>query len=72
MAILVRNNLNFTVQEEYRDTQENVLILKGVLNGSAILVGTVYGPNNNDFTVFEFLEGTLERWRDLPVMLGGD
>jgi exonuclease III len=23
-------------------------------------------------TVFEFLERTLERWRDLPVVLGGD
>jgi hypothetical protein len=32
----------------------------------------VYGPNTNDLTFYDFLQGTLSRWKELPAILGGD
>jgi hypothetical protein len=55
VAILVRNNLNFQLLEEIKDAQENALLLRCTINNVEVLVGSVSGPNINDFTMYEFL-----------------
>jgi exonuclease III len=72
VAILISNDIDCTILEEIRDVQENAIILKVLLQGREVLVGSVYGPNTNDLTLFEFLETELERRPGVPVILGGD
>jgi hypothetical protein len=36
------------------------------------VIGSVYGPNTNDLSFYDFLQEKLHRWRTLPVVLGGD
>jgi exonuclease III len=72
VAVLIRNDLDLQVQEEFRDTQENALLLRVVLRGMDMIIGSVYGPNTNEFAMFDFLQDCLNRWRNLPIVLGGD
>lgn len=72
VVILFRNSLQYNVIEEVRDNQENILCMRITVNGRELCVGAVYGPNINDLTFFDFLDTLLDRWRDVPCILGGD
>jgi exonuclease III len=72
VAILVRNDLDLQVLEEVRDLQENVLLMRVQLCNSVVLIGSVYGPNTNEFSFFDFLQRELNRFRGIPVVIGGD
>jgi exonuclease III len=72
VAVLIRNGIDFSVLEEVRDAQENALLLRILLQGREVLIGSIYGPNTNDLTLFEFLETELQRRPGIPVILGGD
>jgi hypothetical protein len=72
VAVLISNQVEHSVVETAADPQENALLLKMSLRGKSVVIGSVYGPNNNncqDF--FNFLNQTLSRWRDCPAILGG-
>jgi exonuclease III len=72
VAVLIKNDLDLQVLEEFRDTEENAIILRVRLRGIELLIGSVYGPNTNQFLLYDFLQVTLNRWRGLPTVLGGD
>ncbi len=72
VAILIKNDLDLQVLEEFRDTEENGIILRVRLRGIELLIGSVYGPNTNQFLLYDFLQASLNRWRGLPAVLGGD
>jgi exonuclease III len=72
VAVLIRNDLDLQVLEEFRDTQENALLLRVVLRDLNMIISSVYGPNTNEFAMFDFLQDCLSRWSDLPIVLGGD
>jgi exonuclease III len=72
VAILVKNNLDFQVLEEFKDLQENALLLRVLIKNVECVIGSVYGPNTNDLSFYDFLQEILHRWRTLPVVLGGD
>jgi len=52
VAVLIRNGIYFSVLEEVRDAQENALLLKIILQGREVMIGSIYGPNTNDLTLF--------------------
>ena len=56
MAILIRNEFDFTLSDTYPDADENILLLSGLTSGRKILLGSIYGPNENNKTFFEFIE----------------
>jgi exonuclease III len=74
VGILLRKNCNFTVLEEHRDQEENILMLrlrhKG--NNTEFYVGSIYGPNRHDPAFFNNLRHHLRNVNDTPVILGGD
>jgi len=72
VAILVKNNLDFQVLEEIRDLQENALLLRVLIKNVECVIGSVYGPNTNELSFYDFLQEKLQRWPALPVILGGD
>jgi exonuclease III len=73
VAVLFRNSLEFEILERAADPQENALLLKLKIKGKELIVGSVYGPNDNDFeNFFEFLRANLTRWAGIPCIIGGD
>jgi hypothetical protein len=49
-----------------------VLLLCIVLGGVEAVIGAVYGPNDNNCApFFYFIGATLNRWNNLPCILGG-
>ena len=72
VAILISNDLDLQVLEEQRDDQENAFLLRVSISDKVMVIGSIYGPNTNDFAVYDFLHQSLDRWRGLPTVLGGD
>ena len=59
VAILIRNDVQCSILEEVRDLQENVLCMRVELSGREIILGSVYGPNINDLSFYDFLHNLL-------------
>ncbi len=72
VAVLIKNELDFQVLEEARDAQENALLMRVTICDNVMVIGTLYGPNTNEFAMYDFLQQTLHRWRGIPTVLGGD
>ena len=71
VAIAIKATIYHEVLEEFRDVEENYIILKIKIQGSEILLGAIYGPNNNDVGFFEALKRVVLT-NGKPVILGGD
>ena len=72
VAILIRNNIFFEVLDEERDEEGNALVLRIRIRDLELVIGSVYGPNNNEFRLYDFLQELCMRWRNKQVILGGD
>ena len=73
VAVLIRNQVEHELLEFAVDPQENVILLRIVLGGVEAVIGAVYGPNDNNCApFFDFIGATLNRWNNLPCILGGD
>jgi exonuclease III len=72
VAILINNNLSFSVEAEIRDEEENVLLLRCNIGGDMCIIGAIYGPNNFDINFLEFLHREVTALGDYPIVLGGD
>ena len=67
VAVLVRNELDFVLTDTILDQDENVIFIAGSCSGTKLLVGSVYGPNENNKGFFQFIENTLIRFKDYRV-----
>ena len=72
VCILIKNNINMTIGEEFRDVNENILLIKATCGDNTFIIGSVYGPNTDDKKFFDDLRAGLRRLGDLPIILGGD
>ena len=72
VAILIRNELDFTVDKIIKDTEENCIFLDGKISGQKVAIASIYGPNDDNRTFFNFLDNTLLGLRDQPIIIGGD
>jgi exonuclease III len=72
VAILIKNSLNISVINDFRDQDENILILKCTRNGKEFAIGSVYGPNNTNRDFYNILRRFLNRNDGVPLVLGGD
>jgi exonuclease III len=73
VAVLIRNNLEHEILECAADPQENALLLKMKIKGKELILGTVYGPNDNVCeNLFKFLRGNLTRLAGILCVIGGD
>jgi hypothetical protein len=48
VGILINNSLQFSVEEQKCDPEENYILLRASIKGKTYIVGAVYGPNNHD------------------------
>jgi exonuclease III len=72
VGILIASNLQYTVECEYRDNANNILAVKIAICGTQLLLISVYGPNNNNKSFFEFLRQILSVNIDIPKICAGD
>jgi exonuclease III len=75
VGILLKKTVPFSVQDQLADTEENFLLLKVLLRGEVIILGSVYGPNNTNPEFFNNLKQgvrLLSNNGTIPVLLGGD
>jgi exonuclease III len=72
VAILLSRKLAYSIEYQYRDINGNILGLLLNINSCRILVVAIYGPNTNDPNFFSDLSGLFNKYRDLPLVCGGD
>ena len=70
VGILFRNDLDIEIMDSFRDTDENILIIKCNLAGERLILGSVYGPNTDDgHLFFDAIDRYLATWPGVPVIL---
>jgi exonuclease III len=72
VGILLKQSLDFSVLEEVKDDLHNIYGLVLSIEGKKILVIAIYGPNSVCRKFFTDLENILIKYRNIPVILGGD
>ncbi len=71
VVIAIRDGFDMDILQQYKDTAENYLLLQCMIDKTEMLVGVVYGPNENDRKFFSNLKRKVEDI-NLPTILGGD
>jgi hypothetical protein len=51
---------------------DNYLLLRAQINGSTVIIGSVYGPNENSPTFYDRLKNAVKNLGNFPCILGGD
>ena len=65
--------MDLDLLDTIKDTDENILIVNCKINNTSIILGSVYGPNLEDNrSFFNKIDEFLNRFKDTPVILGGD
>jgi len=72
VGILISKKLNCSILNERRDLIGNFLILLVDIQGFEMVIGSIYGPNDENLDFFNDLEQTVQQLGDKPRILGGD
>ena len=72
VGMLIKNNIDITVIDTFQDVDENILLMHCRLNNIEVILGTIYGPNDNNMEFFHNLTRGLNSFPKVPIMLGGD
>jgi exonuclease III len=64
--------LQVTISGEWRDQEENILLLQVNLKGTELILICIYGPNGNDPAFFNSLQDLIRLRRNLPIIITGD
>jgi exonuclease III len=74
-AILIANDLEYTIIREYRDPGENYHIAHVLINGTEYGIGAIYGPNHTSRDFYRNIDavlGDLQANNVTNTVLGGD
>lgn len=71
-AIWTRHGVPFTELERRVDDQGRYILLKGTLDGSPVILGSIYAPNFDQDKFLHWLGTALAGWDTIPWILGGD
>jgi exonuclease III len=72
VGILIKKSLDFAVESELRDSNNNILGLLIRIEGEQILLISVYGPNQHCEKFFLELGNILDKHKGTYTILGGD
>ena len=72
VCILIKNDLSYTVHNEYRDFNDNYLILDLTINSKRFTLGAVYGPNEDDMDFYNNLERDIAALNNRCIIVSGD
>ena len=73
VAILIKTGIGLSEITVSKDPEENFLLIKLQDNtGNKLIVGSIYGPNENNPEFFDRLEMSLANLGNHPIIIGGD
>jgi exonuclease III len=73
VGILIKKSLNFSCLGEERDQDtDNYLLLRARINDHTVIIGSVYGPNENNPNFYVKLKTSIQNLGNHPCVLGGD
>jgi exonuclease III len=75
VAILIRNDLCYSILKDYRDDTENFYLMDIEINKTRYVIGAVYGPNNTSREFYRCVRNSLTdagRNGCNNIILGGD
>jgi exonuclease III len=72
VGILIANNLKVEILSEKKDDKGNMFLLKIQINNLQMVIGSVYGPNDNNLSFFQCLTTGQECLACDNIVLGGD
>jgi exonuclease III len=75
VAVLVSKDLDIHINNDFRDNEENFLVLDCTINGIKYGIGAVYGPNNTSRVFYNGLSTEIRTLRTsgvVNIVLGGD
>ncbi len=72
VGILISKKLDYRINNIHRDGEDNYLLLNVTISNYSLIIGSIYGPNNNNSLFYEQLDRELDTTRGIPVILGGD
>jgi len=73
VAILLATDISYKICDTFKDTDENILLLKIELErGTCLTIGAVYGPNSRDNRFFDLITEKIRFYNSEFVILGGD
>jgi exonuclease III len=72
VAILIDKSLQYVIQNEHRDANNNIMAVELVIYDTNILLISIYGPNNNNYVFYDSLKQVLAQHRGTPVICAGD
>lgn len=71
-ALWIKHGVPFDLLESKVDDQGRYILLKGPLDGTLIILGSIYAPNFDQDQFLQRLGLALTEWDGIPFMLGGD
>jgi hypothetical protein len=71
VGIAIKRNIFHEIVDIYRSADENVILCKVKIKNVLLVIGSIYGPNENNPDFFVRLRRKLEDWA-LPFIIGGD
>jgi exonuclease III len=72
VAILYKNELNLKEISRFSDPEENFILLNCYIKDYEFLIGSVYGPNDDNGIFFENLQDQIRKINCQRIILGGD
>jgi exonuclease III len=72
VGILLSKKLNYTIHNEYRDIEGNILLIDITILGKRQTIGSVYSPNNDNENFFLTIVDTCRRYKNNQIVTGGD
>jgi hypothetical protein len=63
VGILINRKICLDIDEEYRDEDENVLLIRGSYKGDKFILGSIYGPNESNEGFFTNLTLKIQQWQ---------
>jgi len=72
VGILIANKLKCTIRQESKDQIGNYLLMLIQINDCNIIIGAIYGPNDENPAFYDELETAVRNLGDCPKILGGD
>ena len=52
--------------------KDNYLLLRAIINGCTVILGSIYGPNETNPGFYNRLQASIRNLGDFPCLLGGD
>ena len=71
VAIAIKRNIFHEILEQFHSADQNIVLLRLKIKGVELVLGAIYGPNENNPEFYRSLREKVENW-NLPFIIGGD